>query len=314
MSTRLAYSYPSNTPGSDPHNQTYYGNLSPENEEALQSMKKVIQEKNLDLKGLCSFPQLHEDLTILRYLRANSMNVEKSILHIENNLAYRKEMNIEEIMSKQPHENLGAPLQEVTKHIAHWQVGHDKTGRPVLYKQFSQLDASSLKKVVPFESFMKYHMWEQEVAMKMCLDQSHKTGTIIETITCIIDIKDMRLSQVTRDFLHILRLIGQMDASQYPEVLGKAFIINAPSAFPMVWKLIKMWLDPVVAQKISILGGPNDWRPKVLDFIGEENMPSTYGGKLPPLSLDTHPYAAFMASASTHPEIDYWTGKSWQLP
>lgn len=56
---------------------------------------------------------------------------------------------------------LGAPLQEVTKHIAHWQVGNDKTGRPVLYKQFSQLDASSLKKIVPFEQFMKYHMWEQ---------------------------------------------------------------------------------------------------------------------------------------------------------
>lgn len=149
--------------------------------------------------------------------------------------------------------------------------------------------------------------------MKMCLDQSHRTGKIIETITVIIDIKDMRLSQVTRDFLHILRLIGQMDASQYPEVLGKAFIINAPAAFPMVWKLIKMWLDPVVAQKISILGGPNDWRPKVLDFIGEENMPSTYGGKLPALSLDSHPYATYMASNSSHTELDYWTGKYWQI-
>lgn len=107
MSSSLSYSYPSNTPGADPHNQFYYGHLSPENEEALQSMKKLIQEKNVDVKGLCYFPHLHEDLTILRYLRANNMNVEKSLLHIENNLAYRKEMNIDEIMSKQPHENLG---------------------------------------------------------------------------------------------------------------------------------------------------------------------------------------------------------------
>jgi CRAL/TRIO domain len=150
--------------------------------------------------------------------------------------------------------------------------------------------------------------------MKLCLDQSHKTGSIIETVTVIIDIKDMRLGQVTRDFLHILRLIGQMDASQYPEILGKAFIINAPSAFPMVWKLIKMWLDPIVAQKISILGGPNDWRPKVFDFIGEENMPSTYGGKLPLLSNDMHPYAGYMAQYSNNPDVEYWNTKAWHLP
>ena len=62
---------------------------------------------------------------------------------------------------------VGAPLQEVMKHIAHWHCGYDKTGRPVLYKQYSQLDATALKRIVPYERFLNYHMWEQVIVIVM---------------------------------------------------------------------------------------------------------------------------------------------------
>lgn len=148
--------------------------------------------------------------------------------------------------------------------------------------------------------------------MKMMMDQSQRLGCIVDTISVIIDIKGMKLSQVNRDFLNLLQLLGQMDANQFPEILGRLYIINVPSAFPIVWRLIKLWLDPITAQKIHIYSSPNDWRPKVFDFIGEENIPSTYGGKMPALSMDSHPYAAYMAATRPDTTLEYWTSKAWQ--
>ena len=101
------YKYPANTPGSDVNNTTFYGNLSEDSKETLQATKAAMLEKGINVNELGSFEALHNDLTILRFLRANNMNVEKAVKHMENNLAYRKEIGVDDIMTKSPEENLG---------------------------------------------------------------------------------------------------------------------------------------------------------------------------------------------------------------
>jgi len=66
--------------------------------------------------------------------------------------------------------------------------------RPVLYKQYEHFNGTGLKKLTSEEGILKYHMWEQEILMKMMLDQSHRTGKIIDTVTVVIDVKGMSLS------------------------------------------------------------------------------------------------------------------------
>jgi hypothetical protein len=70
-------------------------------------------------------------------------------------------------------------------------------------------------------------------------------------------------------------------------------IINAPAGFSYVWGWVKPWLDPVVVSKIQILGGPSSWQPVFFDLIGKEQMPENYGGDLPPLTKERHPYLGF---------------------
>ncbi len=137
----------------------------------------------------------------------------------------------------------------------------------------------------------KYHMWEQEVCMEFCRLQTKKTGHIIETVTAVIDVNHMSLSHVNSDFYSTLKGIANIDSSQYPETMGRVFIINTPSAFPIAWAVMKAFLDPVVASKIHIYSSESVWKPKLFDYIGEENIPSTYGGKAPALSSNVHPYS-----------------------
>ncbi|CAM9759445.1 unnamed protein product, partial [Heterosigma akashiwo] len=41
----------------------------------------------------------------------------------------------------------------------------------------------------------------------------------------------------------------------YPELMGKAFIINAPLFFVGVWRVLQGWMDPRTVSKISIERG-----------------------------------------------------------
>ncbi len=83
-------------------------------------------------------------------------------------------------------------------------------------------------------------MWEQEACGRLCEKQSKKLRNTIETISGLIDVKDMQLSQITRDFLNLTKMLAEIDQKQYPETLGRMFIINVPSVFPFVWRMVKV--------------------------------------------------------------------------
>ena len=57
---------------------------------------------------------------------------------------------------------------------------------------------------------------------------------------------------------------------------GNLILINAPSYAGSVWNMVKRFLDPKTASKISILVGPS---PSVLRKVcGEACLPMEYGG------------------------------------
>jgi hypothetical protein len=68
-------------------------------------------------------------------------------------------------------------------------------------------------------------------------------------------------------------------------------------------ELIQPWIDPATAAKISIFAGPKEYEPVLKEFIGEENLPSNYGGSGPALSTSIHPYAETMLEYGGATEI-----------
>ena len=215
-------------------------------------------------------------------------------------------MGVQDILACRPEEILGvSDLGEITCLFPHWHCGFDKLGRPVMYKQYGHFDCSKLLKVTSIDALMKYHVWEQEACMEMCKRQSLRVGYIVETLTAVIDVKHMVLSQVTRDFLNIVKGIAKIDQTQYPETLGRFFIINTPAVFPLVWRGVRAFLDPVVASKIEIFGCKEDqWKARLDEAIGLENMPSNYGGTLPELNSTRHPYEEIVQARNVEEALE----------
>ncbi len=288
--------YPEGTPGYENRNGAYWPNLSPNVRTQLTLVEDWVIQENIDMNELCSYTIDHR-LTMLRYLRANGLDSRKAIAHMQRNLLFRREKNVAELSTFRPEGILGCKMADLTTTYPHWHQGYDKTGRPVLYKMYGKFDASKVKKLCGgnYDNVMLYHLWEQEATANLCYQQSLKLNKIVETSTGIIDVKNMSMFQITRDFLNLVQQMAEIDQQQYPETLGRLYIINTPSAFPMVWKMVKPWIDPVTASKIHILSSPREYEPALAEFIGVENLPSNYGGVLPELNPTIHPYAQTIA-------------------
>ena len=60
----------------------------------------------------------------------------------------------------------------------------------------------------------------------------------------------------------------------YPHAVRKLYVINAPSIFTWMWKLVKPWLDPFTANSMSILG--SNYYEILSKEIPPENFPKEY--------------------------------------
>ena len=91
------------------------------------------------------------------------------------------------------------------------------------------------------------------------------------------------------DYTPVKFMIKVFEAN-YPESLGCVLVHKAPWIFQGIWKIIKGWLDPVVAAKVHFtngvedlseyiprsqiikdLGGTEDWEYKYIEPLPEEN-------------------------------------------
>ena len=102
---------------------------------------------------------------------------------------------------------------------------------------------------------------------------------------CILDLEGLTMSQLNSKTLAIIKEQAAIDSLCFPETMNKMFVVNAPRIFMTTWKMIKSWLDPRTASKVSVLSGRKVWIPKLLEHVDEDQLPSDYGGKGPDTRL-----------------------------
>ena len=60
------------------------------------------------------------------------------------------------------------------------------------------------------------------------------------------------MSHVSGQVKGLLSKITSVDQGNYPEMMGKTFIINAPGMFKLVWGIVKRFLDARTLTKIEV--------------------------------------------------------------
>ncbi|RDW67879.1 CRAL protein [Coleophoma cylindrospora] len=234
----------------------------------------------------------HPDALLLRFLRARKWDVDKALVMMVSTMRWRAmEMHVDDDIMKNGEGQ--ALIEETTatdptrKNHAHGFLeqmrlgksflhGLDKHGRPMcivrarLHKQGEQSE----------ESLERYTVFLIETA-RMILNPPVDTACIFFDLT--------GFSLANMDYNPVKFMIKCFEAN-YPESLGVVIVHKAPWVFQGIWKIIKGWLDPVVAAKVTFtnnvkdlevyidksrilkeLDGDEDWTYKYVEPIPGEN-------------------------------------------
>ncbi|RPD62159.1 hypothetical protein L226DRAFT_546034 [Lentinus tigrinus ALCF2SS1-7] len=245
------------------------GNLTPEQQKALDQLRKEVQDAGKFV------PERHDDATLLRFLRARKFDVEAAKVMLLDCEQWRIDFGIDDLMKNFDFKEKAL----VDKYYPQYYHKTDKEGRPLYVERLGLLDVNALYKITDPDRQLKRLVYEYEKFLHERLPACSKmVGYPVETSCTILDLYNVSLMSFfkVRDYVLQASRIGQ---DRYPETMGKFYIINAPWAFSGTWNIIKPWLDPATVAKIEILGGKDKYLPKLLDQVPEENLPKEFGGK-----------------------------------
>ncbi|KAH8921997.1 hypothetical protein BT69DRAFT_1282703 [Atractiella rhizophila] len=242
------------------------GHLTPEQEEILAKFKEELKAEGW------YDPAMHDDNTLLRFLRARKFDLAKSKAMFIDSMKWRKEFKVDEL-----YENFNYTEKEkVMEFYPRFYHKTDKDGRPVYIEHLGKIDLTKLYSVTTPERQLQALVVEYERFLRDRLPAtSKKEGRLIETSCTIMDLNNAGITQFWK-VKNYVQQASQISQNNYPETMGKFYIINSPYIFHSIWGWIKPWLDPVTVAKITILS--TDYKKTLLEQIPEENLPVSLGG------------------------------------
>ncbi|VBB81783.1 Putative phosphatidylinositol transfer protein [Podospora comata] len=226
----------------------------------------------------------HPDALVLRFLRARKWDVEKALIMLVSTMAWRaKEMDVDgdimkngELEAVEKNDGISKDfLAQIRKGISYVH-GCDKQGRPLCFVNVRLHKAGEQSE----ESLERYTVYLIETC-RMLLRGGVDTATIVFDMT--------GFSMANMDYTPVKFMIKCFEAN-YPECLGTVLVHKAPWIFQGIWKVIRGWLDPVVANKVHFtnnatemqeyiplkhipkdLDGQEDWSYKYVEPVPGEN-------------------------------------------
>ncbi|MCJ1477042.1 hypothetical protein MMC13_005713 [Lambiella insularis] len=218
----------------------------------------------------------HPDGLLLRFLRARKWDVDKALIMLISTMHWRsKEMHVDDDIMwngeaaafKDEHDSSGSEKKEAHDYMSLMRLGQsylhgcDKEGRPLcivrarLHKQGAQSEASLERVTV--------HIIE---TARLFLSPPVDTATILFDLT--------GFSMANMDYAPVKFMIKCFEAN-YPECLGVVLVHRSPWIFQGIWKIIKGWLDPVVAGKVHFTNSTEE----LAHYIPILHIPSDLGGE-----------------------------------
>ncbi|KYK61119.1 putative phosphatidylinositol transfer protein csr1 protein [Drechmeria coniospora] len=214
------------------------------------------------------------DAVLLRFLRARKWDVQKALIMLVSAVGWRlHDMNVDDIMRNG---EAAALADEKAGHGDVQKMGHDfmeqlRMGKSLLHGRDRQGRPISVIRVHLHhwggqspESIERYTVHLIETT-RLVLESPVETGTIVFDMT--------HFGLANMDYGPVKFIIRCFEAN-YPESLGNILIHNAPWIFNPIWKVIRAWLDPVVAAKVHLTHG----RKGIEEFIAPEQLIKELGG------------------------------------
>ncbi|XP_023513848.1 SEC14 cytosolic factor isoform X1 [Cucurbita pepo subsp. pepo] len=224
-----------------------------ENSQRILQMRRVVEKNGVSTEK-------YGDLTMMRFLIARSMDVEKAAKMFVQWQKWRDTMvpngRIDESEIEDELEARKIYLQ-----------GLSQNGHSVMIVKGSKHFPA--KDQVQFKKYVVYAL-DKTISSAF---QGREIGN--EKLIGILDLQQISYKNIDPRGL----ITGfQFLQAYYPERLAKCYILNMPRFFISVWRMVSRFLEKVTLEKIVIVSNEEE-RKSMIEEIGEEVLPAEYGGK-----------------------------------
>lgn len=237
-----------------------------ESEEVAALSKFTIWEKDIQEPGDAS------DIILLKYLRAEELDLEKAVQRITATLVFRAECQIDALTDAelpdyfQGHDDL---------------KGFDTEGRPITVSRFGGMDLP--KVFADPEAFVRYRAQLMEQSIRML---KFEKGAA-EDLCQIHDYSGVPLTFQQGEVKAGVTAVSKVFGEHYPELKGKTIFVNFPTVFGKLWKAFTPLIPERTRKKFVILGSGDALG--LFEHLNAEMVPEFLLGlrKEPPTKLTT---------------------------
>lgn len=217
-----------------------------------------------------------DQFTQLRFLQADKYDIEKAVARLLKTVVWRESSGLESFLDK-PDWDLYRRSFALRPRIF---LGFDKQHRPLYFEKlgefFGNEDAYrglSVKEWVLAYSFdiaAVTHKYRESV-VKHGGPYSHRMGFVG-------DISGIRAFTALKIIPFLKTLVKEVE-THFPEFAGPIILVNTPPMVARLYSLVKKFLDPATAEKVSLV---SDLGTSVMaEKFGIDVVPEAYGGKNP---------------------------------
>lgn len=245
-----------------------------------------IATKLRELKRLCDgwpsygWVQSQDNRVLLRFLLARQLNVQKALEMLQNTLQWRQRSGVSNVLplwDKALHERFDRYFKCLAV------TGTDHDGDLVAVERCGKVFAPGLAKCS--EEFLQRHvMYNAEcflASLERNRQQHWKEGRCgAFQATAVIDLEGIDMSIADRRLLTLSKVIGRIEADNYPEVLKRVIVVRAPWFFPAIFQMIKPFMDPGTVAKI-LMPKQSETREVLLRHLPARCIPEELGGSFP---------------------------------
>ncbi|KAI1635783.1 CRAL-TRIO domain-containing protein [Biscogniauxia mediterranea] len=218
----------------------------------------------------------HPDALLLRFLRARKWDPQRALVMLISTMDWRKsQMRVDDdiMLNGEEHALINASSSDpVVKKSAEdflaqirlgksYCYGVDKSGRAINIVRARLHRAGEQSE----ESLERFTVYLIETAR-------HLLSPPADTACVVFDLTGFSLANM--DYTPVKFMIKCFEAN-YPESLGVVLVHKAPWVFQGIWKIVRGWLDPVVASKVNFTNNLQDLE----QFIEAEGIPDDMEGK-----------------------------------
>ncbi|XP_071958356.1 uncharacterized protein [Antedon mediterranea] len=204
----------------------------PSDKEKEEKMKELLYRMQ-DVEDDEGFAKMEN--TRMRYLVGYEWDLEEAEIRLRDTVQWRKE--------RRPLEADCKYCEDQPGFHAWRQVGHDKTGRPVIYSCFAQAST-------------QHYTAEDNVQHLLHLAENAKRSMLQDACrwVWVLDVTGMTLSACNP---RLGSAVNSVIATHYTERLGNVIIVNHGWLFEGAWKAIKIFVHKNTLAKARLARGDN---------------------------------------------------------